>query len=340
MAVPVVYVYRNGTVESVHFGNLAVVNADGKLLYRVGDPHAVTFLRSSAKPWQAIDIVESGAYRKFGFAPTHLAAICASHSGEEKHVKIVSEILDKIGISEKHLLCGIHTPLYYSANNITPPLGLQFSELHHNCSGKHAGMLALCKFHNYPLENYLDNNHPVQQTILENIASLCKFPKDKIVVGVDGCSTPVHALPLYNIAWGFARFVSPNSVPSEKAKAYSAIYRAMIENPDIVGGIGRFDTSLMSACRGKIVAKIGAEGVHCAGIVDKGMAMAAKIIDGARRAIFPFSLEALHQLGEIDDSQMESLKEFGSTVIRNYRDFEVGHLRADFKLEAVADPKA
>jgi L-asparaginase II len=335
VAVPVVYVSRNGAAESVHYGNLAIVNADGKLLYKVGDPYAVTFMRSSAKPWQAIDIVESGAYRKFGFTPTQLAIMCASHSGEEMHTKVVAEILTKIGIEPEQLHCGIHIPMYYTHRGLTPPPELKITTLHHNCSGKHAAMLALCKFHNYPIDNYLDINHPVQQTILDNIAGLCKYPKEKILIGVDGCSSPVYGMPLYNMAWGFARFVTPNSVPAEKAKVYSVIYRAMIENPDMVGGTGRYDTALMSSCRGKIVAKIGAEGVHCAGILDKGMAMAAKIIDGARRAIFPFSLEALHQLGEIDDCQVDALKEFRASIILNHRNIEVGDLKADFKLEAV-----
>ncbi len=335
MAVPVVYVSRNGAVESVHYGNMAIVNADGKLLYKVGDPNAVTFMRSSAKPWQAIDIVESGAYRKFGFTPKQLAIMCASHSGEEIHTQVVGEILQKIGIEPEQLQCGIHTPLYYTHRNIAPPSDLKITTLHHNCSGKHAAMLALCKFHNYPTENYLDINHPLQQTILDNIAWLCNYPKEKILVGIDGCSAPVYGMPLYNMAWGWARFVTPNSVPADKAKTYSTIYRAMMENPEMIAGTGRYDTVLMSTCRGKILAKVGAEGVHCAGIIDKGYALAAKIVDGARRAIFPFSLEALHQLGEINDCQAEKLLEFRYSVIRNYRNIEVGDLKADFKLEKV-----
>jgi L-asparaginase II len=335
MAVPVVYVSRNGVVESMHYGNMAVVNADGKLLYKVGDPYAVTFMRSSAKPWQAIDVVESGAYRKFGFTPKHLAVMCASHSGEEIHTEAVAEILRKIGIEPEQLQCGTHAPLYYTHRNIAPPPELKITTLHHNCSGKHAAMLALCKFHNYPIENYLDINHPVQQTILDNISRLCDYPKDKILLGVDGCSAPVYGMPLYNMALGYARFVAPNSVPADKAKVYSTIYRAMIENPEMIGGTGRYDTALMSSCRGKIVAKVGAEGVHCAGILDKGYALAAKIVDGARRAIFPFSLEALYQLGEIDDCQAEQLREFRYSVLRNYRNIEVGDLKADFKLEKV-----
>lgn len=335
MAVPVVYVSRNGVTESAHYGNMAIVNADGRLLYKVGDPYAVTFMRSAAKPWQAIDIVESGAYRKYGFTPKQLAIMCSSHSGEEMHTKAVGEILQKIGMEPEQLQCGIHTPLYYTHRNLSLPPDLKITTLHHNCSGKHAAMLALCKFHNYSTENYLDINHPLQQTILANVAGLCNYPKDKIFTGIDGCSAPVYGMPLYNMAWGWARFVTPNSVPSEKAKVYSVIYRAMIENPEMIAGTGRYDTALMSVCRGNIVAKVGAEGVHCAGILDKGYALAAKIVDGARRAIFPFSLEALYQLGEVDDCQAEILREFRYSVIRNYRNIEVGNVKADFKLEKV-----
>lgn len=332
MAVPVVNTYRNGTIESTHFGNLAVVNADGQLLYSVGDPQAITFMRSSAKPLQAVALVESGAYRKFGFSSSHLAVMCASHSGEERHAQAVAEILARVGLGPEHLKCGVHVPLYYTTNNITPPADLKLSPLNHNCSGKHAGMLALCVFHDYPVESYLDYGNPVQKTITENIAYICKYPREKIALAVDGCSAPVHALPLYNMAYGYARFVSPNSVPVNKAKVYSTIYRAMMENPEMVGGIGRYDTALMNVCHGKVLAKIGAEAMHCVGIVEKGMAMAAKISDGARRAIFPFSLEAIRQLGVIDDVQMESLKEFHTTILRNYRDIEIGYLKPEFEL--------
>jgi L-asparaginase II len=336
MAVPVVNVYRGDIVESVHYGNLAVVSAEGKLLYSAGDPYAVTYLRSAAKPFQIVPLVESGAMRKYDFNSSELAVMCSSHSGEPIHADTVGRILGRVGLGPEHLKCGVHEPLYYSTNNVKPPADIKYDALNHNCSGKHAGMLVLCAYYNHPVENYLDFDHPIQKMITETVSNICKIPIEKMSLAIDGCSAPVHGMPLFNMAYGYARFVSPNSVVADKAKTFSIIYRAMMEHPEMVGGTNRYDTALMTTCHGKLLAKGGAEGVHCVGLTEKGMALAAKITDGNKRAVFPFSLEALVQLGVVDESQLETLKQFHRPIVRNSRQLDVGQIKADFKLEPIA----
>lgn len=329
----VVDVYRGEVIESEHCGHCVVVNADGKILYQFGDPQTITFLRSSAKPFQTIPVIESGAAHRFKLSVEEIAIIAGSHNGQEHHVRVVQSILDKIGLSESNLQCGIHIPHYYTVNKIKPGPDVKITQLNHNCSGKHAGMLALCQFKNLPIENYLDPSHPVQQNITAEIAKICDYPTEKIGIGTDGCSAPVHALPLYNMALGFARLVTPHSVPREKAKTYSSIAQAMIDYPDMIAGEKRYDTDLMVNCREKLIAKGGAEGLHCVGMFERGWGMAVKIADGAKRGIAPFSLEVLRQLGIVTSSEIESLKQYYSEAIYNWRDKKVGYIKPTFELE-------
>jgi len=329
----VVNVYRGETIESTHYGHAVVVKSDGKIQYKIGDPETVTFLRSSAKPFQTIPIIESGAAHRFKFTSEEIAIISGSHNGEPQHTRLVARILEKIGLGPEYLQCGTHIPHYYTAGKITPEQGEEFQPIQHNCSGKHAGMLSLCVFKNLPVENYLDPRHPVQELINEAIAYVCDYPLEKIGIGIDGCSAPVQALPLYNMALGFARFVTPPSVPRDKAKVYSTIYQAMIDHPDIIAGAKRYDTDIMQACKEKLVAKGGAEGLHCVGFVERGWGMTVKISDGSRRAIAAFSLEMLRQLGVVTSEELEKLQDYHHSIIYNWTNKEVGYIKAEFELE-------
>lgn len=328
-----VNVYRGDVVESIHSGHFVVVNSEGKIIYQFGNPQITTYLRSSAKPFQTIPLIESGAAHRFKLSTKEIAIISGSHSGEPEHVEIISGILDKIGLKPEHLQCGTHLPHYYPAKNLTPNPGESFSVLQHNCSGKHAGMLALCVYKNLSIDDYLNPAHPIQKLITESIAYVCDYPEEDIGIGIDGCSAPVHAMPLYNMAYGFARFISPHSVPSAKAKVYSTIYRAMMDYPDMVAGNMRYDTELMKHCNEKMIAKAGAEGLHCIGFAERGWGMAVKIADGTTRALYPFSVEILRQLGIITGGELEKLASFHIKTYKNWADKEVGYIKADFKLE-------
>ncbi|HVP36588.1 MAG TPA: asparaginase [Terriglobales bacterium] len=327
-------VYRGKTVESIHCGSIAVVDSKGKLIYSFGDPYFVTYLRSSAKPFQAISLITSGAAKEFGLTQKEIAIISGSHNGQKIHTNTVKSILKKIGLSENNLQCGVHIPHYYTANNIIPPRNKKFTQLNHNCSGKHAGMLGLCVFFGWDIKNYRDPEHPVQKLILKTISKICRYPVKKIGIGIDGCGVPVHAMPLYNMALGFSNLVNYNSKERKTSEAYALIVDSMKKYPEMVSGEGRSDLALAEASEGNIIAKAGGEALSCSGVLSKGWGVAVKIADGSQRAIAPATIETFRQMGLLNRKQITIMPKFSRTIIKNFRGDEVGFVKAEFRLKA------
>ncbi len=334
MSAILVKVYRKDTIESIHHGAVAVVDSSGKLLYAVGDPDFLTFLRSSAKPFQASVVVESGTSEAFGFTQQEMAIIAGSHNGEKKHVRIVRSVLKKIGLNKSYLKCGTHVPHYYTALGMTPPKK-KFSPLQHNCSGKHAGMLAVCVYEGWNLEKYLSPRHPVQKLILRKISELCEYPERRINVGIEGCGAPTFALPLKNMAIGFSKLKSFISKKQLTSQSLQVLADSMWRYPEMVSGRGRLDYELAIASKRNILAKAGAEAVHCGVILDKSYGLAVKILDGSRRAVAPASIEVYRQLGVLNRRQLKDLDDFVSPSIYDYQRKKVGYLKSDFKLRRV-----
>ncbi len=325
-------VHRGNTVESIHYGSVVIVDSSGKLIYRIGDPNFVTFFRSSAKPFQAIPVVEQGVAEAFGFTQKEIAIIAGSHNGEKKHVKLVQSILKKIGLNKSFLQCGTHVPHYYTALGITPPKK-KFSPLQHNCSAKHAGMLAICVYKNWNLKNYLKLSHPVQKLILKKVAELCEYPEKKIGIGIEGCGAPTFALPIKNMAIGFSKLVTFRSNDEITSQALQVVADSMWKYPEMVSGKGRLDYALVTASKGKLICKAGAEALHCAAILHKGWGLAIKILDGTRRAVNPASVEVYRQLGILRKSDVEKIKDFASPSIYNHKKVKAGFIRSDFRLK-------
>ena len=328
-------VYRGNTVESIHYGSVAVVDSKGKLVYSFGDPYFVTYLRSSAKPFQVIPLITSGAAKEFRFSQKEIAIIAGSHNGQKIHTDTVKSILKKIGLSEKNLQCGVHIPHYYTANNIIPPRNKKFTQLNHNCSGKHAGMLGLCVFFGWDIKNYRDPTHPVQKMILKSTSEICQYPEKKIGIGIDGCGVPVHAMPLYNMALGFSNLVNCSFKDDNTAQAYKLIVNSMKKYPEMVSGEGRLDLSLATASKNNILAKAGGEALSCSGILSKGWGMAVKIADGGQRAIGPAVIETLKQMGLLSGKQIGRMNKFSHPIIKNFRGDEVGFVKAEFELKGI-----
>jgi L-asparaginase II len=344
----VVELTRGSIVESVHFGAIAVVDAGGSLIASVGDPEAVTFMRSSAKPFQALPFIEMGGDQAFGLTPREVALICASHSGTDEHVAVVSGIQQKVGISERDLMCGTHWPYYEPTALALRMRGEQPTPNRHNCSGKHTGMLAHARLRHAPLENYIDITHPVQQAILKTFAEMCGLAVEQVVVGVDGCSAPNFAVPLRNAALGYARLFDPAGLAPERAAACQRITQAMTSNPDMVAGPERFDTLIMGLASGmasgRILTKAGAEGYQgiglapgALGIGTPAVGIAFKIADGdaAGRARSLVGLEVLRQLGAISKHEVDELDElaqFAPRPLYNWRRMQVGEIRPAFTL--------
>ena len=339
---PLLELTRGGIVESIHHGALAVADAQGRLVASFGDPRAVTFLRSSAKPFQALPLVETGAAEAFGLTPREIALACASHKGLDMHAEALSVMQHKIGVTEGDLLCGVHpledaetaARLHREGRAPTPN--------RHNCSGKHTGMLAQAQHRSLPLADYVNPRHGIQQTILQTFAEMSALRVDEVVVGVDGCSAPNFAVPLVNAATAFARLAGPSSLSAPRAAALKTIFSAMTSHPEMVRGPKGFDTELMRVRPGVIVSKGGAEGYQglglAAGALGPGspaLGVALKIADGAGRGTYPVALEVLRQLGALGEAELKALEGFGfgpRLPLMNWRGLVVGEARTCFEL--------
>ncbi len=333
---PLVKVTRGEAIESVHYGALAVVDCRGEVLTRVGSPESTAFLRSAAKPFQALPLLTSGAVDRFRITARELAVIVASHNGEKAHLDAVLSILKKIGCKPSQLQCGAHMPFYRPAAAALARKGRSPSVLHNNCSGKHAGMLALARHWGIPARDYLDPAHPVQSTIRKVLATFSGVSEGAILGGVDGCSAPTFALSLREAALAYARLLDPRFGTAEERAAADRVVAAMRAYPGMVGGTGRLDTALMRSTGGLFISKIGAEGFYGMAYRDggKGIGIALKIADGdGDRARTSVAVELLAQLGLLEAGAIAKvLKSQRLPDIRNARGRVVGKVAALFDL--------
>jgi len=350
-AQPILELTRGRVVEAIHLGSIAIVDSTGKLLLSHGDPHTVAFLRSSAKPFQALPFVERGGAEHFNFTQSELAISCASHETAQLHLDTVRAMQAKIGIQEDDLQCGAHLPGDAAMLRNIIKQDIKPTANFNNCSGKHTAMLAHAKMRGLPLDNYLDRAHPIQQDILATFSEMCGIEKEKVELGVDGCSAPNFAVPLVNAALGMARLCDPRELSEARATACRKITSAMIAHPEMVSNYGEFDCELMKAGAGKIITKRGAEGFQIIGLMpgvygENGVGIAFKVTDGdasrmnddlesSARVRPAIALEILRQLKALDDAQLKSLTKFGpAKQLKNHRGLVTGESHPVFNLFA------
>ncbi|HEY6121704.1 MAG TPA: asparaginase [Pyrinomonadaceae bacterium] len=338
-AAELVEVSRGDLVESRHRGHVAVVDPDGRLMAFAGAPQTVTYLRSSAKPHQALPLVASGAADHFGFTEAEIALACASHNGEQIHTEIAAAMLRKIGLTPAALKCGIHEPYGAAIAQQLRERGEPPNVLHNNCSGKHAGMLALALFLKASTETYDHPEHPVQIAIKQCVSDFSRVPVKDIAVAVDGCGVPVFGISVTAMALMYARLVSPPSDLDERTRSACArIVQAMIQYPELIGGVDRLDTDLMRAAKGRLISKVGAEGVYTVGILPdekwpRGLGLALKIEDGDdRRARATVVIEGLNQLGVLRNDSLDAVSRYHSFPVQNRRGDTVGDVHSSFQL--------
>jgi L-asparaginase II len=320
-----VEVTRGAVVESRHAVHAAVVDSTGRLVAAAGDPSLVTFWRSCAKPLQVAPLIRDGGVERFGWSDAEIAIACASHGGEPEHLAVVARMLASIGLEEGDLACGPSEPLSRRGLQLLRDAGGNPSRIHHNCSGKHAAMLARAVAAGWPTESYQAAPHPVQREAREEIARWTGVVPASIPVGIDGCGVSVFGLTLTAMARGYASFAAAAARGDEPA---ARIARAMQRHPFLVGGTDRFDTVLSEETGGRIIAKVGAEGVHSLAIPERGLGIALKAEDGALRAQHPAAIAALIQLGELPTPLPPRLADFLRRPIRNSRGETVGEVRA------------
>ncbi|GIW04912.1 MAG: asparaginase [Thermomicrobiales bacterium] len=333
-------VTRGGRVESVHDGSIVVSDASGTVIAWAGDPEQFAFFRSSAKPFQAIPVVESGAADRFGLTDAELALCCASHNAERRHQEQVAAMLTKLGLSPEALRCGC--PLPSDAQEagrvlagLVPP-----SPLHCDCSGKHAGMLASCWHLGYPLDDYRKPDHPLQHMIRQIIAEVCRVDAADLAVAVDGCSVPTFGATLAAFARAYAALAAPDRVPHDAGGAHASallrLQQAMMRHPENVAGQGELVTDLMRLGRGTIVAKSGAEGLLCLGLLHMELGIAIRIADGSFRAHPVVAAQVLSQLDAVESSVIDEILGCHPPVVKNHNGWIAGEIRPAFQLQGSA----
>lgn len=316
-----VIVTRGNSVESYHRVHAAVVDSFDRLLGGAGDSGLVTYWRSCAKPFQAMPLLECGAFDEHGWGDEQLALACASHGGEPEHVAIVEAMLAGLGLEEGDLACGPQDPLSPRGSKIARESGIRIKRTHNNCSGKHTGMLAFAKRNGWTIKGYEQADHPVQQAMLHQVALWTGMRPSQIEVAIDGCGAAVFGLPLEKMATAYARL---GSAAERGEEIPGRIVTAMGRHPFLVGGTDRFDSIMLEETKGRVITKVGAEGVHSAVVLDSRIGVAIKVEDGNPRAQHPAMVRLLQELDALPDPMPPRIAEFLGKPVRNSRGEIVG----------------
>jgi L-asparaginase II len=320
------------TVESVHYGSVAVVDAQGRLMASAGDAQALTFTRSTIKPFQALEFMEMGGASALGYSSEEIAMLCASHSGEHPHIALVDSMLQKAQCQEQHLQCGCHIPLRYSWFDKAPPLRAKFDQRHNNCSGKHAGFLAYCRLTDTSIDHYLDEGHPLQKAIRARLARAAGLEETRLVMGIDGCSAPNYALPLATLAKLYALLAQPDAAPEANA-SLRVLAQAMRDHSQVISGDKRSDYRFVQAGQGDWLAKVGAGAVQTMAVRSAGIGLAIKIAGGNLQALYCTTVAVLEQLGLLNQTARTILHDYIRPALVNSRKTMIGEWRALVNLQ-------
>ena len=321
-----VEVLRGTRVESSHRGAIAIADAAGAAVLAIGDVATPRFPRSGVKALQAMALVETGAADRYGFGDEELALACASHSGESGHVAVVERMLARAGLDASALCCGTHWPISQEAAAAVARMG-GASALHNNCSGKHAGFLCLACAMGIDHAGYWRPEHPVQRAVRSMLEDFTGAVLGEDRRGIDGCSVPTWAVPLENLARGFAKFGTGHGLSRERANAAARLRAACANKPWHVAGTGRFCTGIMQIFGSRVFVKTGAEGVYCGALPDEGLGIAIKCDDGAGRAAQAIMAALIGRFLPMNEIERAALSTYIGPVLRNWNGFEVGVLR-------------
>lgn len=322
-----VEVLRGDRVESVHRGAISIWDFDGRSVLELGETDRPVFPRSAVKAIQALPLIETGAAHALNWGDEELAMACASHSGEPRHIERASAMLSAIGLDEPALECGSHWPSSHAATIELARAGGTPNQLHNNCSGKHSAFLAVCHRCGMDHRGYVAAGHPFQEMVRETMEDVTGASHDETSRAVDGCSIPTYAIPLKNLALGFARMGGGKGLETERAQAARRLLKAAMNQPFYVAGTGRADTLIMEAAPGRVFVKTGAEGVYCGVVPDRGLAFAIKCDDGASRGSETVVSTLLQRLFASDAELVGKFGEMANEPIRSRKGVAVGELR-------------
>lgn len=325
---------RGELVECEYEGHICGVSYSGEVQYQVGNPQHIAYLRSAAKPIQAIPAVRSFVGDQYGLADKELTIMTASHRAEPYHVQALESMMKKIGIEENDLVCHTTYPLHADSRHALVAEGKQMRPIYHNCSGKHMGILAYSKLQGYSLADYADPNHPAQQEVIATLAMLAEYPAENIAIGIDGCGFPVHALPLHNIAKAYLKLACPELIEDSATRAaVQQITKLMNANPEMVSGTDLICPALNQD--DNIVAKGGAKGIYCFGLKKERQAFAIKVMDGSEDKWPIIVASILEQIGYDRPETIERMYELCPKQFTNGNGTVVGSNKTVFQLETV-----
>ena len=316
-------VTRGELTESIHVAFAVAVDETRQPFYSTGDPQYLTCIRSSLKPFQAAASVKAGAVDAAEFNDEELALMCASHKGEKMHVKTAQSMLTKLGLTVDDYECGSHFPSDTLTRHRMIREDKEAQPLHNNCSGKHAGMLALAKHLGQGTANYIKKDHPVQRTILEYVQDITGL--ETIPTEIDGCSAPTPFMTLETIAGLFQTLAAGNEPELKR------VFKAMSSCPDLVGGSNHFDSNFIKALTGRGVTKVGGESVRGIALKtqDKGpVGIAIKILDGNFRALPVATMKLLEHLELLTKKELKNLDKFRTKILKNHNQMEIGRIEA------------
>lgn len=315
---------RSGLIEKTHRGSVCLVNEKDEPVFSLGDVWQMIFPRSAMKYFQVLPLLESGAADEFGFTDQEIAVMCASHNAEDVHLEFTRSILKKAGLDESVLRCGPHSPMNPVANENLILSGRKPTGIHNNCSGKHAGFLALAKFLGAPVKTYLMPESTVQVLVRRTVSEMCRISEDKLFPGIDGCSAPNYGMPLINLAIGFKNLGTPKPENSLREEACKRVIRAVTSYPYMVGGKDRYCTEMMEVCGEKIIGKLGADGIYGLGFHALKMGAAIKIDDGSTGPQYCIAQNLIQSLKIFPAKQTEALRGYLESEILNCNGIRTG----------------
>jgi L-asparaginase II len=321
-----VEIYRNNVLESFHRGVVCVVNNKGEIVFSLGDVQQITYPRSAMKLLQVIPLIAGGGIEKFGFTLEEIAVMCGSHNAEPEHLRVINSILSKIGLDKNALNCGPQYPSSKRDANALIKADEKPHHIHNNCSGKHAGMLAACLLNGWPVENYIDPQHPLQQEILNVCSLMYEYPADKMVIALDGCSAPIFSVPVYNQALGYKNLVANKQFDPGIQNACNIIQEAVSKYPFMVAGTGRYCTDMMNITAPKIIGKTGAEGIFCMAFVDQQLGVCIKIDDGKMLPQYNVAQTLIEASGLFTKEQLQPLHKYAEDELKNFNKLVTGKI--------------
>ena len=322
---------RAGHVENIHRGDVAVVNCEGEIVEAIGNAHLPMFWRSAAKPFQALPFVKNGGLDKYNITEEELAILVSSHSGEPNHVALINGLLQKLGLSESDLECGVMRPLNGKAFKALIKSGEPITQVHNQCSGKHAQIMALAIMLGVEVKGYSQPQHEAEKLIFKHVAMASKVPEDKLEIGIDGCGVPVFYLPLYNMSLAYARLSTPSKGDwGDYEIAATKIRDAMRHYPQVMSGTGRIDCAVSEVTGGRIVGKMGSDAVYCLAVTDEDLGIAFKIEDGDYAAVTPMVIAILKHLDLLTKDEMTALDEKFPPILKNHRGDVIGTIETMF----------